>query len=241
MNFSAITLDKLDAIAVITLNRPQVLNAYTVQMGEELVQAFENVRHDDNIRSVILTGAGRAFCAGVDMKELEAMGQSDDLPALGEERWVKSYCEELFNFPKPVIAAINGPAIGIGITMTLPCDIRLASEGAKLGLPFAKMGIVPSLGSTFLLPRMLGLSKAKLLALTGQPISSSDAMNYGLIDRIAPRSELLELAMEIAEAMNDSKPQIVELIKQAFNHGAASESLQESLRFEQAQNAKRSS
>jgi enoyl-CoA hydratase/carnithine racemase len=240
MNFSAITLDKLDAIAVITLNRPQVLNAYTVQMGEELVEAFEHVRHDDSIRSVILTGAGRAFCAGVDMKELEAMGQNPDLPTLGEERWVKSYCEELYNFPKPVIAAIKGPAIGIGVTMTLPCDIRLASEGAKLGMPFAKMGIVPSLGSTFLLPRLLGLSKAKMLALTGQPISSSEAMEYGLVDRIAPRSELLGVALEIAEAMNDGKPQIVELIKQAFNQGAASESLEESLRFEQAQNAKRS-
>lgn len=240
MKYDTITVDKLDAIAVITLNRPNVLNAYTVQMGEELVAAFEDLRENQTIRSIILTGAGRAFCAGVDKNELEAMGQDPSLPALGEERFVKSYCEELFDYPKPVIAAINGPAIGIGITMTLACDLRLASAGAKLGMPFAQMGIVPSLGSSFLLPRMLGLSTAKRLVMTGQLLTANEALDCGLIDQVEPRTELLGHAIAIADAMNNSTPEIIALIKQTLNHGAGCDSIAKALAFEKTQNAKRS-
>lgn len=240
MKYQTITVDIINAIAIITLNRPKILNAYTVRMGEELVHAFENCKENDTVKSVILTGAGRAFCAGVDLNELNKdASQEDDLPALGDERFVRNYCEQLFNFPKPVIAAINGPAIGIGVTMTLPCDIRLASEGAKLGLPFAKMGIIPGLGSTFLLPKLLGLSQAKILALTGQPILSKEAQAHGLVDRIVPRTELIQEAISLAEVINENDPTIVKLIKEALNFGSSADSIAHAVTFEQQQNDKR--
>ena len=147
-------------VATLTLNRPEKLNAYTVAMGEAIVSAFRQVREDDAIRAVILTGSGRGFCAGVDLDVLKAQsaapvgGESE--PRIGEEDFVRGFPQELLEFPKPVIAAINGPAIGVGVTMTLPCDLRVAARGAKLGLTFTKLGILPGLGSTHLLPRIVG-------------------------------------------------------------------------------------
>ena len=229
-----------DRVAVITLNRPEQLNAYTVQMGEDLVRAFDTLRSDDSVRVVVLTGAGRAFCAGLD---LNALRETPDptLPALGEERLIRSFGAELFHYPKPVIAAINGAAAGIGVTITLPCDVRIAAAGAKLAFPFAKLGIVPGLGSSFLLPRLLGPGQAKILALTGKTIGAEEALAIGLVDRVVAPESLLAESLELAQAIAANSPEIVGLIKEALNAGAAATSIGDALAFEHAQNARRAS
>lgn len=228
------------AVAVITLNRPDRLNAYTVQMGEDLVAAFRSVGDDPQVNVVVLTGAGRAFCAGVDLDELRGGNDcSGDLPRLGEEHFITGFATELFAFPKPVVAAINGAAVGVGITMALLCDIRIAAAGAKLAIPFARLGIVPGLGSTFTLPRLVGSGQAKLLAFTGRTIVAEQAGEIGLVDRVVAGDDLRTEALAIAEQIAENPPEVVGLIKEALNFGAAAPSLGDAVRFEQRQNDRR--
>ena len=190
-----------DRIATIALNRPDKRNAYVPQMGEEIVAAFRAARDDESVRAVILTGTGQGFCAGVDLDALKALqaGQSTGKgPKLGEEEFVTSFPLELLAFPKPVIAAVNGAAVGVGVTMILPCDIRIAAERAKLGLTFTKLGILPGLGSTHLLPRLVGLGRAQELVLTARVIEAPEALAIGLVSRVVPGEALLATAREIA-------------------------------------------
>ena len=207
--YETLRLECSDAIATLTLNRPEKLNAYTPQMGEDLVHAFRAVQGDAEVRCVVLTGEGRGFCAGVDLAALKAMQSGKAAgpgPQLGEEEFVKGFALELFEYPKPVIAAINGAAIGVGVTMALPCDVRIASSTAKLGLTFAKLGILPGLGSTHLLPWIVGLAKAQ--ELVGMPVgqvvgrlnaevSSADVI-YQFMDEFVESVERLQKTLEAA-------------------------------------------
>ena len=171
--------DVADGLATITLNRPEKLNAYTTEMGDAVVAAFRRARDDAAVRAVILTGAGRGFCAGVDLDQLKAHqagGTAAKGARLGEEDFLTKLPLELLEFPKPVIAAVNGAAIGVGVTMILPCDVRLASSNAKLGLTFAKLGLLPGLGSTHLLPRIVGRAKALELDRKSTRLNSSHTM-----------------------------------------------------------------
>jgi len=236
--YHTLLVDTREGIGVIRLNRPEQLNAYTVQMGEELVHAFDALREDDAVRAVVLTGAGRAFCAGLDLRSASEPADPR-LPALGEERLIRSFAPELFDFPKPVIAAINGAAAGIGVTLTLPCDVRYAATGAKLAFPFARLGIVPGLGSSFLLPRLLGPGRAKILALTGKTILAEEALAIGLVDAVFPAESVLAEALELARAIAANAPGTVRLIKETLNAGMGAASIAEALAFEHAQNARR--
>lgn len=212
-----------DGVATITLNRPDKLNAYTTEMGDEVVAAFARCREDAAVRAVILTGAGRAFCAGVDLEHLKAHqagGNASKGPKLGEEDFLRKLPLELVEFPKPVIAAINGPAIGVGVTMALPCDLRLAAESAKLGLAFAKLGLLPGLGSTHLLPRLIGMAKALELVLTARTIPAAEAAEIGLVNRVVPDAELLPAARELARAMAQHRPEVLAAAKAALRFGA---------------------
>jgi enoyl-CoA hydratase/carnithine racemase len=240
--YKTLNIEKRDAVAIVFLNRPEKLNAYTVQMGEDLVAAFETLRTDEGVRCVVLTGSGRAFCAGVDLKQLQQQSGKDDdhLPRLGEEYFVKRFAEDLYHFPKPVISAINGAAIGVGVTMSMPCDIRLAAEEATLSIPFVKLGIVPGLGSSYMLPRLLGLGTAKWLALTGKTLSSSEALSLGLVDKVVTAERLLTEALELANDIARHSPRVVSLIKDTLNQGAAAGSIGEAIDYEHAANAKRS-
>ncbi len=238
--YQTLQLECRDAVAVITLNRPDQLNAYTVRMGEELVDAFDALRSDAAARVVVLTGAGRAFCAGLDLR-VAAGPAEPGLPALGQERLIRDFAPELFDYPKPVIAAINGAAAGIGVTLTLPCDIRYAAAGAKIAFPFAKLGIVPGLGSSWLLPRLLGPGQAKILALTGRTITAEEALGIGLVDAVFAPEAVLAEAMALARTIAANPPDIVRLIKQTLNAGAAAASIGSALAFEHAQNARRGS
>ncbi len=237
--YESILYDVADGVATITLNRPDKLNAYTTEMGDEVVDAFARVRADEDVRVAILTGAGRGFCAGVDLDHLKAHragGAAGKGPRLGEEDFLKKLPLELLTFPKPVIAAINGAAIGVGVTMTLPCDVRIAAEGAKLGLPFARLGLLPGLGSTHLLPRLVGRAKALELVLTARVILAEEAAEIGLVNRVVPGAALLDTAREMAGMMAACAPEVLAAAKAALDAGASS-SMAEAMRNEQRASA----
>ena len=239
--YETILYEVADQIATVTLNRPEKRNAYTPQMGEEVVAAFHAARDDDAVRAVILTGAGLGFCAGVDLDALKAMqaAQSAGGPAaakLGEEEFVRSFPLELLSYPKPVIAAINGAAIGVGVTMILPCDIRIAAERAKLGVPFTKLGILPGLGSTHLLPRIVGLGRAQELVLTSRVIEAAEALAIGLVNRVVPGEQLLAAARETATLCAACDPDSLAIAKRALHAGADADMAQ-AMENERAANA----
>jgi enoyl-CoA hydratase/carnithine racemase len=205
MAYEQITSELSDGILTLTLNRPERLNAWTGQMGSELMDAFDRADSDDDVRAVIVTGAGRGFCAGADLAaggetfDYRKRGESDPVPRdSGGELTLR-----IFRSMKPVIAAINGPAVGVGATMTLPMDVRLASEEARMGFVFARRGIIPEACSSWFLPRVVGISRAMEWVATGRVFSAQEALEGGLVRSLHPPGELLaaarELAGEIAE------------------------------------------
>jgi 2-(1,2-epoxy-1,2-dihydrophenyl)acetyl-CoA isomerase len=210
-------------VATITLDRPEKLNAYTTEMGDDVVEAFAAAKGDAAVRAVILTGAGRAFCAGVDLEHLKAHmagGNASSKAKLGEEDFLRKLPLDLLTYPKPVIAAINGPAIGVGVTMILPCDVRIAAENAKLGVTFAKLGLLPGLGSTHLLPRLVGMAKALELVLTARVVTAFEAEEIGLVNKVVAPDALLAEARSMAAMMAECKPEVLAAAKAALHFGA---------------------
>ncbi len=222
MKYANILYEQSDGIATITLNRPEKMNAYVPEMGDELVHAFRHAREDEDVRVVILTGAGKGFCAGVDLDALKASRAEPGASRLGEEEFINGFPLELAEYPKPIIVAINGAAIGVGITMTLPCDIRIAADGVKLGVTFTKLGILPGLGSTHLLPRLIGLANAKDLVLTARVIRADEALGMGLVNRVVPRDALLKEARELAMSIADLRPEVIAAAKRVLEDGLQS-------------------
>jgi len=219
-----ILTDVSDGIATLTLNRPEKLNAYTTEMGDEVTAALRAWREDAAVRALIITGAGRGFCAGVDLEHLKAhqAGQNASKgPRLGEEDFLKKLPLEMAEYPKPLIAAVNGAAIGVGVTMILPCDVRIAAENAKLGLAFVKLGILPGLGSTHLLPRIVGRAKALELVMSARTISAAEAAECGLVNKVVPAEKLLGEARELAALIAANPPAAVAAAKAAINYGHA--------------------
>ena len=226
-------------VATLTLDRPEKLNAYLPAMGDEIVHAFRHAGGDDGVRAVILTGAGRGFCAGVDLEALRGANDSEAPqkgPRLGEEDFVRKLPLELWNFPKPIIAAINGAAIGVGATMTLACDLRLAADEAKIGFTFAKLGILPGLGSTHLLPRLVGMGKAMELVLGARILLGPEAEAIGLVQHSVPGPELMERAREIAHAMAALDPAVLAAARKGLREGPEL-SLAEAMKNEQSLSA----
>ena len=224
-----------DGVATIAFARPDKLNAYTPEMGEETVAAFERARDDAAVRVVVLTGRGRAFCAGVDLEAFKAhmSGQAPSKgPKLGQEAFVRSWPLEMVDYPKPIIAAINGTAYGVGVTMTLGCDVRIAARGAKLGLNFAKLGVLPGLGSTHHLPRLVGLGKASELILSAASISADEALAIGLVQRVVDDADFVAEVRQLALAMAAIRPEVARAAKRALRHGAEA-SLADAIREEQ--------
>jgi enoyl-CoA hydratase/carnithine racemase len=208
-SFETIDLAIEDGIATLTLDRPERMNAFTHQMTEEMVSAFDRTDADDEVRTVILTGRGRAFCAGADLDGGGAIFARGDgeftMPRDADDGGTLAL--RIFDSAKPVIAAINGPAVGIGITMTLPCDIRLIAEGARVGFVFARRGLIPEAASTFFLPRIVGISRALEWTLTGRIFEADEALDGGLVRSVLPAAELLPTARELAwEIARNSAP-----------------------------------
>lgn len=226
-------------IATITLNRPDQLNAYTTTMGDEITSAFRSLQRDESVRVVILTGAGRAFCAGVDLEHLKAHNLGENAstgPRLGEEDFLRRLPLEMRDYPKPIIAAINGHAIGVGMTMLMPCDVRIAAEDAKLGFVFARLGILPGLGSTHLLPNLVGMARAQELVLTAKKILGSEAAEIGLVNKAVPREDVFSEARAMAEQMAEVDPLVLSFAKRALHFGAG-HSMAEAMKNEQNESA----
>jgi len=203
MEYSQILYEVADHVATITLNRPDQLNAFTGTMMREVIDAFDRVDADDDVRAVIVTGAGRGFCAGADLSgggETFSKGGSDEIPEdVGIPRDGGGLVSlRIFECKKPVIGAINGAAVGVGVTMTLPMDIRLASEHAKFGFVFARRGIVPEACSSWFLPRLVGISQAAEWCYSGRVFPASEALDGRLVRSVHPADELLPAARAIA-------------------------------------------
>ena len=217
MDYEQILTDISEGVMTITLNRPERLNAWTGEMCEELKDAFDRSDADDDVRAVIVTGAGRGFCAGADLGsggetfDYRARGLTDEIPRdNGGE-----FTLRIFSSKKPVIAAINGPAVGIGATMTLPMDIRLASEEARIGFVFARRGIIPEACSSWFLPRVVGISRAMEWVSTGRVFSAQEALEGGLVRSVHPAGELLDAARALAaEIAENTAPVSVALARQ---------------------------
>jgi enoyl-CoA hydratase/carnithine racemase len=206
MEFEQIRYEVDDSILTITLDRPDRLNAFTPTMARELIAAFDAADADDHVRAVIVTGAGRGFCAGADLQaggdtfDYRARGVEDDVPRDGGGQIVL----RIFASTKPVIAAINGPAVGVGATMTLPMDIRLAADGAKIGFVFTRRGIVPEACSSWFLPRIVGISQAMEWAATGRVFDADEAFRGRLVRSLHPQGELLDAARALAREIADN-------------------------------------
>ena len=218
MAFEQIHTELADGVLQITLNRPERLNAWTPTMARELHEAFDQADADDEVRAVIVTGAGRGFCAGAD---LGAGGETFDYRArgAGDATVVRDnggqFTLRVFDSKKPVIAAINGPAVGVGATMTLPMDVRLAADDAKIGFVFARRGIVPEACSSWFLPRVVGISRAMEWVATGRVFSAQEALEAGLVRSLHPKDELLGAARELArEIADNAAPVSVALARQ---------------------------
>jgi 2-(1,2-epoxy-1,2-dihydrophenyl)acetyl-CoA isomerase len=210
-----VEVDAEARVATITLNRPEALNALTVPMKRELVAAFRQVEREPAVRAVILTGAGRAFCAGQDLRERL---QPDAAPLGVEvrERY-NPIIRAMRALPKPIVGAINGVAAGAGASLAMACDIRVASEAASFALAFGRVGLVPDSGATWFLPRLVGSSRAAEIALLGESVSAADALRLGLVGRVVAADQLGPEATAIATRLAAGAPRALALTKRALN------------------------
>jgi enoyl-CoA hydratase/carnithine racemase len=208
MDFQEISLEIADGVATLTLQRPERLNAFTNRMMREIITAFDRTDADDAVRAVVVTGAGRAFCAGADLSsgsDTFAAGGSDVRTEIGVPRDGGGLVAlRIFDSLKPVIAAVNGAAVGVGATMTLPMDIRLAAEGARFGFVFARRGIVPEAASSWFLPRVVGISRAAEWVYTGRLVAAVEAHEAGLVRSLHAPEDLLGAATAIAREIADN-------------------------------------
>ena len=206
MEFEQIQAELDDRVLTITLNRPDRLNAWTATMGRELIAAFDRADADDEVRVVVVTGAGRGFCAGADLAgggetfDWRSRESAGPVPRDGGGQFTL----RVFESTKPVIAAINGPAVGVGATMTLPMDIRLAADDARIGFVFARRGIVPEACSSWFLPRLVGISRAMEWVATGRVFSAQEGLEAGLVRSLHPAEELLGAARGLAREIADN-------------------------------------
>jgi enoyl-CoA hydratase len=218
MSYEHILLDRDGAVATITLNRPKQLNALSQAVLGEISAALDELANDDAVRAIILTGSGdRAFAAGADIGELAQL----ESPTQGRILASRSHHlgRKMADLNKPIIAAINGFALGGGLELALACDIRIASDTAQLGLPEVTLGIIPGWGGTQRLPRLVGPGMAKLMMMSGDRIDAAEALRLGIIERVYPQAELIRAVKELAQKLAAMPPLSIAAIKQAVNRG----------------------
>jgi enoyl-CoA hydratase/carnithine racemase len=221
-DYEAIIYRVEDHIAYLTFNRPEALNAFSRQMVREIVAACQDINTDPDVRVVIVSGAGdRAFSAGLDLKEVAAGGGPGPIDSRGTRvrAGMHTHHGALANVEKPTIAAVHGWAVGGGLELALACDLRVASDDARLGLMEIRRGIMPGAGGTQRLSRVVGRGYALQLALTGEPISAHEAHRIGLVNKVVPRDQLLPAAVEFAQAITQGAPIAARFIKEAINKG----------------------
>ena len=210
-----VELDTDAGVATVTLNRPEALNALTVPMKEALLAALRRLEREAAIRAIVLTGAGRAFCAGQDLRERLEPGAAP-LGVEVRERY-NPIIRAMRGLPKPIIGAINGVAAGAGASLAMACDVRIASEAASFALAFGRVGLVPDSGATWLLPRLVGAARAAELALLNDPLAAEDALRMGLVARVVPADQLAGEANAVATGLAAGAPRAIALTKRALN------------------------
>jgi len=237
MSYNTVKVEISDYILTLTLNRPDAMNAFTVEMADELIQVFNHASEDDSVRAIVVTGAGRAFCAGMDLSiagnvfgldEQLRPTMNDMNDRLEEEEVIKGVRDTggrvnlaIYDCKKPVIAAINGAAVGIGATMTTAMDIRLASEYAKVGFVFNKIGITPEACSTWFLPKIVGISTALEWCYTGEILKADTLLKAGMVKAVHPADQLLEEAFIIARKIVKHSPVAIALTRQMMYRNSA--------------------
>lgn len=215
MTFEIIGFDQVDGVAVITLNRPEKLNSFNQTMAYELQAALDHCMDDQDVRCVVITGAGRAFCAGQDLEEAIAADAAD----------IEEHVETKYNpivrkiraIKKPVIAAVNGVAAGAGANLAYCCDIIVAAESAKFIQSFINIGLIPDTGGTYFLPRMVGMHKATALMMLGEKMTAQEGKDLGIVHQIFPDAELMDGAMDLGKRMAAMPTKGLGLIKKAIN------------------------
>ena len=231
--YETILYEKKGRVAVITLNRPDSLNAINVQMNADLKNSLKKAKEDSSVRAIVITGAGKAFCAGADVQQF-ASGEFREKTSAGAPI-IHPY--DFYKLYKPIIAAVNGVAVGFGTNLTLNCDIIYASEKASFGEFFIRMGIIPDMNGSFLLPKFIGVHKAKELIFSGKRIFADEAFKIGLVNQVFPHEELMPKTMEFANHLADQAPIALALSKEAI-HKAYEKTFDEMLTVEKEFNAK---
>jgi 2-(1,2-epoxy-1,2-dihydrophenyl)acetyl-CoA isomerase len=221
MSYETVDLKVENGVAEITLNRPERLNAWTTQFGDDLREALLSDAADPAVRSVLITGAGRGFSSGADLKEmLEQRAGGGEVPDVGEMLRTRYHpiIKGIRELPKPVVAAVNGPAVGIGCSLALACDLIWAAESAIFGLAFVNIGLVPDGGSTFLVPVAAGKARALEMALLGDPVPAEQALEWGLINRVVPDGDLMDEARALAGRLAKGPTRSYAQSKRALNN-----------------------
>jgi len=218
MEFKFIIYEKSEGVATITLNRPETLNAFSKEVIEEVLQAVEDVKKDENVRVVVLTGAGeKAFSAGADIKAMKGVNalKARELSLMGEK-----LCVAFENLEKPVIAAINGYALGGGLEVAMACDLRIASENARMGQTEINIGLIPGWGGTQRLTRLVGVGKAKELVYTGKMIDAKTAEQLGIVNMVVPADKFRETVRQFALELASKAPVALKVAKALINKGS---------------------
>lgn len=213
-----LNLERDGGIAVLTLNRPDNLNSWNQKMRDELRDAVASLVGDDALRVLVITGAGRAFSAGEDVRGMKGLADIGTRGFRRVARGIHNVFDEIEAMEVPVIAAINGVAAGGGLELALSCDFRFASESAKMGFPENNVGLIPGSGGCSRLVKLVGLAKAKRLVMTGEIISAARAMEFGLVDEVLPADTLMERAMEFARLLASKAPQALGIAKVVLNN-----------------------
>jgi enoyl-CoA hydratase/carnithine racemase len=224
MDYNTLLYQKRGHISTLILNRPDKLNALNLELFDELLHALRAINEDDEVRATILTGAGRAFCAGADLGMIQNLGKEDFMPKFRRLiQKVQAVTNAIEGIDKPVIGTINGAAIGGGFDIAIACDIRLASEAAVFSEAFIRLGLVPDMGATFRLPRLIGIARAKEIILTGDTLSAAEAERIGLVNRVVPHDQLMEEANKWAQKLAAAPPLAIKAAKQLLNNAASTD------------------
>lgn len=232
MPYETLLYNLTDGVATVTLNRPEVLNAFSTPMQRELAAVIARLADDSAVRAVVLTGAGRAFCAGGDIGEME--GAADPTPLASRNklhRMLTSVLMPLVRLEKPVIAAVNGVAVGAGMNLALAADITLVAEQARFSQAFVKVGLVPDTGGLYLLTRLIGLNRAKELCFTGRMLDAREALDLGLVNQVVSADELMPAAHALAQELARGATAAIGLTKSLLNV-APTATLEEMAEFE---------
>lgn len=221
--YSEALLSREGSVGILTLNRPEKLNAFTPKMEDDIRAALAEVRNDDSIHVLVITGAGRAFSSGADVNAWDARIREGGEPSV-IDRWHQNEARHgmplgIYELPKPVIGAVNGAAVGMGMDLALACDMRIAAESAKFGMLYIKRGLVPDEGGAWFLPRIVGTAKAYELIMTGDFVMGSEAAQIGLANRCVPDGELMAAALELAGKIASGPPVAMQFAKRAVRDG----------------------